>query len=115
VAGLLFLKQFCKFNKITKSKKSLASFCNNKDAVCLAQLTVNPWYSPNTTMRPNWDAYSQAFQIQKDLQTIMKIDPCQHMKGHADKDKAFKDLTWPEELNYWADIEATKARKEEYI
>jgi hypothetical protein len=112
VAGLLFLKRFCEFHKITHCRKSLSSFCDNKDAVRLAQLTVNPWYSPNTTMRPNWDAYSQAFQLQKDLQNIMKIVPCQHVKGHADKDKAFEDLTWPEELNYWADIEATKALKE---
>jgi hypothetical protein len=112
VAGLLFLKRFCDFNNISKSKKLLASFCDNKDAVRLAQPTVNPWYSPNTTMRPNWDAYSQAFRLQQDLQSIMKIDPCQHVKGHADKEKEFKDLTWPEELNYWADIEATKALKE---
>jgi hypothetical protein len=60
-------------------------------------------------MKPNWDAYSQAFQLQTEIQGMMKIDPCQHVKGHADKDKAFEDLTWPEELNYWADIEATKA------
>ena len=95
VAGLLFLKQFCEYNKITKCRKSLASFCDNKDAVRLAQLTVNPWYSPNTTMKANWDAYSQAFKLQEELQGMMKIDPCQHVKGRADKDKAFEDLTWP--------------------
>jgi hypothetical protein len=112
VAGLLFFKQYCEFKGIQKGTTRLASYCDNKDAVRLGQLTVNPWYSPNTTMRPNWDAYSQAHVLQKEIANIVKIVPCQHVKAHQDKEKSFDELDWPAKLNYWADAEATKALKE---
>ena len=112
MAGLLFFKQYCKFKEIQKGRTRLASYCDNKDVVRLGQLSINPWYSPNTTMRPNLDAYSQAHQLQKEISSIVKIVPCKHVKAHQDKDKPFVELDWPAQLNYLADEEATKALKE---
>jgi hypothetical protein len=112
LAGLLFFKRYCEFKDIRKGTTRIASYCDNKDAVRLGQPTVNPWYSPNTTMRPNWDAYSQAHTIQTEISKIVKIDPCLHVKAHQDKEKPFEELEWPAKLNYWADAEATKALKE---
>ena len=71
-------------------------------------------------MKPNWDAYSQAFLLQQEMSQIIKIAPCQHVKAHQDREKPFEELDWPAKLNYWADEEATKAlksfpNKEEHI
>ena len=55
VAGLLFLKRYCEYKHIPNGNKVLGSYCDNKDAVKLSQLKHDPWYSPNTTMKPNWE------------------------------------------------------------
>ena len=88
------------------------SYCDNKDAVKLSQPTINPWYSPNATMKPNWDAYAQAHEVQKEVGTYFKINPCEHVKAHQDRDTEFEKLDWPAKLNCWADEQATRALNE---
>ena len=108
VAGFLFLKRYCEYVECNKSRKTIESYCDNKDAVRLAQKGVNPRYSPNTTMRPNWDAFTQVHDIIEELHSVfVLVQPCQHVKAHQDDEKPFHKLSWPAKMNCWADKQAT--------
>ena len=108
VAGLLFLNRYCEYIGCKTSRKTLESYCDNMDAVRLSQPTVNPWYSPGTTLKPNWDAYTQAHVLTKDLQKVLQfVEPCQHVKGHQDDEVEFEDLSWQAKMNVYADDQAT--------
>jgi hypothetical protein len=63
-------------------------------------------------MKPNWDAYAQAHKIQTDQGSHFKINPCQHVKAHQDREKPFEELDWAAKLNFWADEQATIALKD---
>ena len=109
LALFIFVKRYAEFMGIRKSKRIFRTYCDNSHVIKYDHEENDPYYSPGTTMKPNWDIYTQVDAIKKDITTVFEdIKPCIHIKGHQDNDKDRNKLPWPVQLNCRCDDLATE-------
>jgi hypothetical protein len=109
LSAMLFLYHYAKFMGCHQSPVKIRFFCDNENVVNHDSSDKDPWYSPSTTMSPNWDIYTQLHITKKEF---IKIFPnttaCQHVRGHQDQSKPIHTLHWTAQLNCRCDTLASE-------
>jgi hypothetical protein len=109
LSAMLFLFHYAKFIGCHQSPAKIRFFCDNENVVNHDSSDNDPWYSPSTTMSPNWDIYTQLHITKKEFTTIFpNTTACQHVRGHQDQSKPIHTLHWTAQLNCRCDTLASE-------
>jgi hypothetical protein len=105
LAGVVFANKVCEDNNITEGKCTMG--CDNMGALSASF----GWRTPN----PNWVCFDLVGMIRYHIRKSPIQWESQHIKGHQDDAKNFKELTLEAQANVIADKKAKEELKDDNI